>query len=35
MRLHALVFTIETRAVRAISLRKAKNKEVETYEREV
>jgi uncharacterized DUF497 family protein len=33
-RIYALAYTIETRAVRLISLRKAGNKEIETYERQ-
>lgn len=33
-RLHALVFSVERRAVRLISLRKASNKEMDRYEAE-
>ncbi len=33
-RLHALVYSIETRAVRIISLRRANNREIDRYERE-
>lgn len=33
-RLHVLVFTIERRALRVISLRKAGNKEIKNYENE-
>lgn len=33
-RLHALVFSIETRTVRVISLRKANRREIERYEAE-
>lgn len=31
-RLHVLVFSVERRTIRVISLRKAKNKEVDRYE---
>jgi len=31
-RVHVLVFSVERRTVRVISLRKAKNKEVDRYE---
>lgn len=34
-RLHGLVFTVEGRTVRVISLRKANNKEIDRYERTV
>ena len=33
-RLHVLVFTVERRAVRVISLRKANGKEIDRYEQE-
>lgn len=33
-RLHALVFSVERRAVRIISLRKASNREIDRYEEE-
>lgn len=34
-RLYALVFSVERRAVRIISLRKASNKEIDRYEKEI
>ena len=34
-RLHVLVFSIETRSIRVISLRKANNREIDRYEREI
>lgn len=34
-RLYALTFTVERRAVRVISLRKASNREIEAYERQI